>query len=390
VRYDTTDRNPTTEQLGEQHVAEAEAINGEEGVVAPNEAAPNSPNTPASSQGQNQGWVTPPGQNSGSLDKGPVKFRTLRDLFDSIEEVLDYEYNGVCMLAADEPANVEQALEETCWKDAMRAKLEAIVKNNTWEFSELSKDHKAIGLKWMFKVKRDLARNIVKHKARLVVKGYAQVHGVYYDEVFSPVARMETVRLLLALAAQGEWEVHHMDVKSAFLNGDLKEDVYVQQPPGFVDPRAPRRVLKLKKALYGLKQALRAWNDRLDLELSRLGFRKSVEENVVYKRGSGRSLLLVGVYVDDLVICGPNKNVIAKFKQQMKESFSMSDLGLLSYYLGLEVKQKPGEITISQSAYAKKIVDISGMKGCNPVDTPMEQHVKLLPGKPELVSNAKI
>jgi hypothetical protein len=132
------------------------------------------------------------------------------------------------MLAADEPANVEQALEETCWKDAMRAELEAIVQNNTWEFSELPKDHKAIGLKWVFKVKRDPAGNIVKHKARLVVKGYAQVHGVDYDEVFAPVARMGTVRLLLALAAQGEWEVHHMDVKSAFLNGDLKEDVYVQ------------------------------------------------------------------------------------------------------------------------------------------------------------------
>jgi hypothetical protein len=132
------------------------------------------------------------------------------------------------MLAADEPANVEQALEETCWKDAMRAELEAIVQNNTWEFSELPKDHKAIGLKWVFKVKRDPAGNIVKHKARLVVKGYAQVHGVDYDEVFAPVARMETVRLLLALAAQGEWEVLHMDVKSAFLNGDLKEDVYVQ------------------------------------------------------------------------------------------------------------------------------------------------------------------
>jgi hypothetical protein len=138
-----------------------------------------------------------------------------------------------------------------------------------------------------------------------------------------------------------------MDVKSAFLNGDLKEDVYVQQPPGFIDPRAPRRVLKLKKALYGLKEAPRAWNARLDQELCKLGFRRSIEEHVVYKRGSGRSLLLVGVYVDDLIFCGPDKNVIAKFKQQMKESFSMSDLGLLSYYLGLEVKQKPGEITIS-------------------------------------------
>jgi hypothetical protein len=228
----------------------------------------------------------------------------------------------------------------------------------------------------------------VKHKARLVVKGYAQIQGVDYDEVFAPVTRLETVRLLLALAAQGEWQVHHMDVKSAFLNGDLQEEVYVQFPPGFSDPTVQGKVLKLRKALYGLKQAPKAWNARLDQELYKLGFVRSVEENAVYKKGTGRSLLLVGVYVDDLIICGPDSKLIATFKQQMKKSFSMSDLGLLSYYLGLEVKQKPGEITICQSAYAQKIVENAGMKGCNPVDTPMEQHIKLLPGKPELVSNA--
>jgi hypothetical protein len=269
----------------------------------------------------------------------------------------------------------------------MKAELDAIIQNKTWEYSDLPADHKAIGLKWVFKVKRDLAGNVVKHKARLVVKGYSQVQGVDFDDVFAPVARLETVRVLLALAAQGEWEVHHMDVKSAFLNGNLKEDVYVLQPPGFSDPKAPRKVLKLRKALYGLKQAPRAWNARLDEELCKLGFRRSAEEHVVYRRGSGNSLLLVGVYVDDLIICGPNSSGIATFKQQMKNSFSMSDLGSLSYYLGLEVKQKPGEITICQSAYAKKIIDVSGMKGCNSVDTPMEQHVKLLPGKPELIAN---
>jgi hypothetical protein len=113
-------------------------------------------------------------------------------------------------------------------------------------------------LKWVFKVKRDPAGNIVKHKARLVAKGYAQIQGVGYDEVFAPVARLETVRLLLALAAQGQWEVHHMDVKSAFLNGDLHEEVYMQQPPSFSQPNSHGKVLRLKKALYGLKQAPRA------------------------------------------------------------------------------------------------------------------------------------
>ena len=132
-----------------------------------------------------------------------------------------------------------------------------------------------------------------------------------YDEVFAPVARLETVRILLALAAQGEWEVHHMDVKSAFLNGDLQEEVYVMQPPGFVDPKSPTKVFRLKKALYGLKQAPRAWNFRLDQELCKLGFIRSAEEHAVYRRGTGRPLLLVGEYVDDLIICGPDSNGIA-------------------------------------------------------------------------------
>jgi len=179
-----------------------------------------------------------------------------------------------------------------------------------------------------------------------------------------------------------------MDVKSAFLNGNLNEEVYVQQPPGFSDPKYSGKALRLKKALYELKQAPRAWNARLDQELKVLGFNRSVEEHDVYRRGTGSSLILVGVYVDDLIICGPDSKGIVAFKQQMKNSFDMSDLGLLTYYLGLEVKQKPREITVCQSAYAGKIVEISGMKGCNPVDTPMEQHIKLLPGKPELVANA--
>jgi hypothetical protein len=173
------------------------------------------------------------------------------------------------------------------------------------------------------------------------------------------------------MAAQRDWEIHHMVVKSAFLNGELIEEVYVNQQPGFTSLDTVKRVLKLKKPLYGLKQAPRAWNARLDMELTKLGFRRSTEEHAVYRKGIGGSLLLVGVYVDDLIICGPNTRDVSVFKQQMKKSFSMSDLGLLSYYLGIEVKQKPGEIKICQSAYAKKILEICGMKGCNPADTPM-------------------
>jgi hypothetical protein len=269
----------------------------------------------------------------------------------------------------------------------MNSELKSIQDNNTWYYTNLPKGHKAIGLKWVYKVKRDPKGNVVKHKARLVAKGYAQRHGVDYEEVFAPVARLETVRLILALAANGKWVVHHMDVKSAFLNGELQEEVYVQQPPGFQNPRFPGKVLKLQKALYGLKQAPRAWNAKLDQELVRLGFSRSEEEHGVYKRGSGDSLLLPGVYVDDLIICGPNNENINKFKQQMCRTFSMSDLGLLSYYLGMEVKQSPGEIILCHKSYATKIIEICGMTGCNSVDTPMEQNCRLIPGRPDMAKD---
>lgn len=221
------------------------------------------------------------------------------------------------MLVADEPASVEEALEENCWKDATNTELQSIKENNTWRLTELPKGQHAIGLKWVFKIKRDAAGNIVKHKGRHVAKGYAQKQGVDYDEVFSLVARLETVSVLLALAANGGWEVHHMNVKSAFLNGDLLEEVYVHQPPGFCDPKNAGMVLELNKALYRLKQAPRAWNAKLDQELCRLGFKKSKEEYVVYRRSEGNSFLLVGVYADDLIICGPDSKKIANFKHQM-------------------------------------------------------------------------
>jgi len=215
--------------------------------------------------------------------------------------------------------------------------MNSIQSNKTWELSMLPAGHKAIGLKWVFKVKKDPDGNIIKHKARLVAKGYAQREGVDFEEVFAPVARIETVRLLIALAAQKGWQVHHMDVKSAFLNGDLMEEVYVQQPPGFVVEGGSGKVLKLNKALYGLRQAPRAWNAKLDSELIKLGFERNPLEHAVYRRKHNDGFLLVGVYVDDLIITGPSKANIEAFKKEMMKSFSMSDLGLLSYYLGIQV-----------------------------------------------------
>jgi hypothetical protein len=192
-----------------------------------------------------------------------------------------------------------------------------------------------------------------------------QRDGIDFDDAFAPVARMESVRLLLALAAKDGWCVHHMDVKSAFLNGDLKE-VYVHQPSGFAIPDKEGKVLRLRKAFCGLRQAPRAWNAKLDSTLRRMGFEQSPHEATVYRRGNGGNVLLVGVYVDDLVITGTKDAGVAAFKEEMKATFQMSGLGPLSFYLGIEVHQDNSGITFRKTAYAKRVVELAGLTDCNP------------------------
>lgn len=317
-------------------------------------------------------FVTPPTGESHDSEGVPLRYRNVEEVTEAAP-MCDIEYSGLCLLAAEEPASVEEALSEAPWRQAMEEEMESIRSNGTWELATLPAGHRAIGLKWVFKVKKDPAGNIVKYKARVVAKGYAQRQGVDFDEVFAPVARLETVRMLLALAANRGWPVHHMDVKSAFLNGDLAEEVYVHQPVGFVDDNNKHKVLKLRKALYGLRQAPRAWNAKLDASLVSLNFKQCPLEHALYRRGSTESFLLVGVYVDDLVITGTSTKDIDDFKTQMHELFRMSDLGSLSYYLGIEVRQGDGEITLCQAGYAKKILEIAGMSNCNPCHTLMEK-----------------
>nr|GEZ01937.1 ribonuclease H-like domain, reverse transcriptase, RNA-dependent DNA polymerase [Tanacetum cinerariifolium] len=245
------------------------------------------------------------------------------------------------------------------------------------EITTLPKGHKAIGLKWVFKTKRDVNENIIKHKARLVAKGYIQEHGIDFEKVFAPVARMETIRLLLTIAANNKWKVHHLDVKSAFLHGDLKKEVYVTQPEGSVEKQDQGKVYRLIKALYGLRQAPRAWNIKLDNTLKSLGFKKCALEQAIYTKTSKDSTLLIGVYVDDLIITGTPKKEIDEFKAQMEEKFEMSNLRLLAYYLGIEVTQTNGDISIKQSAYAKKILKEAGIIDCNETLIPMDPGTRL-------------
>ena len=168
-----------------------------------------------------------------------------------------------------------------------------------------------------------------------------------------------------------------MDVKSAFLNGDLYEEVYVEQPAGFIKMGNEHKVLRLKKALYGLHQAPRAWNSKLNDTLLSLNFKRSLSEYAIYTKRRREAQLLIGVYVDDLIIIGASGEDIREFKEEMADAFKMSDLSLLSYYLGIEVRQTTGGITISQAAYAAKILERSEMAGCNSCQVPMATRLKL-------------
>ncbi|WVZ81795.1 hypothetical protein U9M48_029136, partial [Paspalum notatum var. saurae] len=330
-------------------------------------------------------FATPPSVAEEDLDAEhdddvPLRFRTVDNILglatprgmahqDQDEDLL--------LTSTDEPTIFEQAQAHECWRKAMLDEMTSIEANGTWELVDPPPRQRPIGLKWVFKTKKDATGIITKHKARLVTKGYVQRQGIDYDEVFAPVARLESVRLLLALAASEGWPVHHMDVKSAFLNGELREEVYVTQPPGFIIAGKEQKVLRLIKALYGLRQAPRAWYAKLDASLASLGFQRSASEHAVYTRGKGAHRLIVGVYVDDLIITGGNITELKQFKEEMKSTFQMSDLGLLHYYLGLEVNRTTTGITISQGTYATKILEAAGLASCNASATPMETRLKL-------------
>ncbi|KAJ0809226.1 putative RNA-directed DNA polymerase [Helianthus annuus] len=296
----------------------------------------------------------------------------LQDYYTGEDELNAMEVNHL------EPTTYEEATQESKWKKAMDVEMQAIERNGTWDLVELPKDAKCIGVKWVFKTKVNERGEVEKHKARLVAKGYGQEHGVDYTEVYAPVARMDTIRLMIAVAAQRGWEIFQMDVKSAFLHGTLDEDVYVQQPQGYVIQNEEHKVYKLRKALYGLKQAPRAWFSRIESYFIKEGFERSnVEHTLFIKRNMKGNVLFVNVYVDDLIYTGDNMAMMQEFKGSMKREFEMTDLGKMRFFLGIEVLQTTRGIHISQRKYAAEILKRFKMEECNSVFCPIVPGCKL-------------
>ncbi len=276
-----------------------------------------------------------------------------------------------------EPTCFEQAVGNPKWDNAMDEKMATLDANAIWQLVVLLKDKKAIGCKWVYKVKHNADGSVSKYKARLVAKGYAQTYGMDYEETYSPVAKMTTIRAIIAMAIAKGWSLHQMDVKNVFLHGDLQEEVYMEQPPCYVDQTHPNLVCRLKKTLYDLKQAPKAWSDKIGQYLVTSGFQTSNVDFSLYVKKTNHGIVIIVIYVDDLIITGDNNVDIFNLKKLLKQKFEMKDLGELRYFFGIEVIQSPKGIWLLQRQYAFNKLSKYGMTGCKRISIPLEQNVKL-------------
>ncbi|WVZ93189.1 hypothetical protein U9M48_039191 [Paspalum notatum var. saurae] len=276
-----------------------------------------------------------------------------------------------------EPRDVSHALSDLNWVNAIHEELENFERNHVWDLVEPSPNCRPIGTKWVFKNKQSEDGMVVRNKTRLVTQGFCQKEGIDYEETFAPVARLEAIRILLAFAASKGFKLQQMDVKSAFLNGFIEEEVYVRQPPGFESAKFPDRVYKLRKALYGLKQAPRAWYARLKSFLLKSGFVMGSVDKTLFLLSRGDDTLIVQIYVDEIIFGGPSHALVSSFAEQMSREFEMSLMGELQFFLGLQIKQSPKGNFVHQAKYTRDILKKFNMGDSKPMTTPMSTNTAL-------------
>ncbi|KAJ9564937.1 hypothetical protein OSB04_000903 [Centaurea solstitialis] len=283
----------------------------------------------------------------------------------------------VNFLSITEPKSINEALSNPSWVLAMQEELEQFIRNKVWKLVPKPFLKTIIGTKWIFRNKMDELGTVVRNKAKLVAQGYRQEEGIDYDETFAPVARLEAIRIFLAHAAFLNIKVYQMDVKSAFLNGKLSEEVYVKQPPGFEDPHHPDYVYKLDKALYGLKQAPRAWYDTLSEFLTSNKYIRGKIDNTLFFKKKAGNIILVQIYVDDIIFGATDPSMCDEFANLMSTNYEMSMMGDYHFFLGLQVKQTKEGIFINQSKYTKDLLKKFSFESCFPMKSPMAPPLKL-------------
>jgi hypothetical protein len=275
------------------------------------------------------------------------------------------------------PNKVQDALCDPKWSKAMEEEMEALQKNDTWELVPPPYGKKTVGCRWIFTVKHNADGSVSRYKARLVARGFTQTYGIDYDETFAPVAKMNTIRVLLSLAANMDWPLKQFDVKNAFLHGNLSEEVYMDLPPGYGTNPSTNLVCKLKKSLYGLKQSPRAWFGRFTQSMRQFGYKQSNSDHTLFFKHHNSRITVLIIYVDDMVITGDDSEEIERLQQQLASEFEMKDLGNLKYFLGIEVARGRDGIFLCQRKYVLDLLAETGMLDCKPISTPIEQNHRL-------------
>ena len=280
---------------------------------------------------------------------------------------------------SNEPSSYEEAMNSNKadqWRKAINEEMDSLMQNHTWDLVDLPEGKNVVGSRWVFKEKRGADGNIDRYKARLVAQGYSQKQGVDFEETFAPVAKYNSIRTVLAIANELNLDVHQMDVKTAFLNGDLDAEIYMKQPEGFIND--PTKVCKLRKSIYGLKQAARLWNITIDSYLRENGYTASDADPCIYfkriKEDGKSFLMIIAIYVDDVIIASNNLVLLKEEKKKLEREYDMVDQGEINYILGMSITRdrKSGILRINQAAYLHNVLKRFGMDECKPVSTPME------------------
>jgi hypothetical protein len=284
-----------------------------------------------------------------------------------------------------EPPNIKIASQIREWTEAMQSEFDALQRQHTWSLVPPPSGQNIIGCRWVYKLKHNSDGSISRYKARLVAKGFHQQAGLDFDETFSPVVKPPTVRIVLSLAAQHQWSLRQLDISNAFLHGFLKEDVYMIQPPGFVDPTHPDHVCKLQKSLYGLKQAPRAWFERFTSHLLTIGFVASTADPSLFVLRTGSTVLYLLLYVDDIILTGNSSSAVASLIAQLAETFELKDLGPLRFFLGLQIDYNRTGLFVHQRKYISDLLLKFNMTNCKPASTPFSISQKLQPSTDDVL-----
>ncbi|KAG7547628.1 Zinc finger CCHC-type [Arabidopsis suecica] len=310
-------------------------------------------------------------------------------LVEGSRDEIGFQYS-YCYHYDDEPRTFSEAMTSNdviFWKEAVNDEMDSIMGNNTWFLTDLPPGCKPLGCKWIFKKKMKVDGTIDKFKARLVVQGFRQKEGIDYFDTYAPVIRISSIRLLIGLASIHNLVIHQMDVKTAFLNGVLEEEVYMKQPEGFVMPGNEHKVCKLVKSLYGLKQAPKKWHQRFDEAILSNGFKLNQSDKCLYSKfdDSGNGVIIC-LYVDDMLIFGTNLRQVELTKEFLSSNFAMKDMGEAEVILGIQIKRENKGISLTQSHYIEKVLKKFNYENCSPVSTPMDASVKLMPNTGQAVS----